>query len=85
MTSRTQIRLDIQTSRRTRQRARELGVSLAEYVRRLVVRDLSSPQAKVDVSRVFDLGDSSGSEVSKDKDRMIADAFHFAPRKFRRR
>jgi hypothetical protein len=75
MMSRTQITLDMQIHRLARQRASELGVSLAEYVRRLVARDLSGPRVKSDVACVFDLGCSGGSDVSKDKDAMIAEAF----------
>jgi hypothetical protein len=44
--------------RRARQRASELGVSLAEYFRRLVARDLMRPQVASDVQRVFELGKS---------------------------
>jgi hypothetical protein len=53
-----------------------LGVSLAEYFRRLVKRDLVTPAKKADVSCIFDLGQSAaGSHIAKDKDRMIAEAF----------
>jgi hypothetical protein len=75
MMARTQITLERQTHRRARQRASELGVSLAEYVRRLVARDLTKPEVKVDVSSIFDLGRSSGSNIARDKDSMIAQAF----------
>ncbi len=75
MMARTQITLTPQTHRRARQRASELGVSLAEYMRQLVARDLSEPQVKADVTKVFDLGKSAGSNIRKDKDAMIAGAF----------
>jgi len=52
-----------------------MGVSLAEYVRRLVARDLGSAPAKADPSLVFDLGSSHGSDIAKDKGEMIAEAF----------
>jgi hypothetical protein len=42
MMSRTQITLDDEMQRRARRRASDLGVSLAEYFRRLVARDLSA-------------------------------------------
>jgi len=67
--------LDSQTHRRARQRASELGVSLAEYVRRLVARDLGGPQVKADVKQVFDLGRGRGSDVARNKDATIAEAF----------
>jgi hypothetical protein len=84
MMSRTQVTLETQTHRRARQRASELGVSLAEYMRRLVARDLAGPQAEVDVTRVFDLGRSNKSDVAKNKDSMIAEAVQTAHRKSRR-
>lgn len=85
MMSRTQITLESQAHRRARQRASELGVSLAEYVRRLVARDLASPQPKADVTSVFDLGTSGGSDIASNKDSMVAEAFQSKPRKSRRR
>jgi hypothetical protein len=84
MMSRTQITLESQAHRRARQRAAELGVSLAEYVRRLVARDLASPQTKADVTSVFDLGNSGGSDIASNKDSMVAEAFQSKPRKSRR-
>jgi hypothetical protein len=83
MMSRTQITLNTQIHHRARQRASELGVSLAEYVRRLVARDLAHPQADADVTRVFDLGRSGGSDVAKNKDAMIAEVFQRVPKKSR--
>ncbi|MGA9641956.1 MAG: hypothetical protein WBQ72_11200 [Terriglobales bacterium] len=83
--SRTQITLEGQAHRRARQRASELGVSLAEYMRRLVARDLAEPQAKGDVACIFDLGISGGSDVAKNKDAMIADAFQGSREKSGRR
>lgn len=74
MMSRTQITLDNETQRRARRRAGELGVSLAEYFRRLVARDLASPEKGAEVDRVLDLGHSGGSDIAKDKDAMIAEA-----------
>lgn len=61
--------------RRALQRANDSGVSLAEYVRRLVARDLARPELKADPSRVFDLGASGGSDIAREKDAMIARAF----------
>ena len=74
MMVRTQITLDPELQRRARQRASDLGCSLAEYVRRLVARDLGKPQTKPDISVVFDLGDSGGSDIRNNKDQMIGEA-----------
>jgi len=75
MMARTQITLDPEIQRRARQRARDLGCSLAEYVRRLVARDLGNPHAKADPSIIFNLGNSGGSDIARDKDQMIGQAF----------
>ncbi len=85
MMSRTQITLEREIQRRARQRASDLGVSLAEYLRRLVARDLGGPQPKADPSLVFDLGRSGGSDIARNKDAMIAEAVDSARRISRRR
>ena len=74
MPSRTQITLDPEIQRQARNRAAELGISFAEYVRRLVARDLRAPRPVADPSIVFNLGMSGGSDVATNKDRMVADA-----------
>jgi hypothetical protein len=75
MMARTQITLQSQTHRQARQRAADLGISLAEYVRQLVAHDLSSRHASAEVKQVFDLGRSLGSNIAKDKDAMLGEAF----------
>jgi len=75
MMSRTQISLKPDAHRRARVRAAALGISLAEYVRRLVDRDLSDEvRPSVDVSVLFDLGNSGGSDIANHKDEYIGDA-----------
>ena len=54
MMSRTQITLEPEMQRRARDRAGQLGISFAEYVRRLLARDLGKPEQTVDPSAVFD-------------------------------
>jgi hypothetical protein len=76
MMTRTQITLEAEAYRRARQRAGDLGVSLAEYLRRLVARDLASPQTTADPACVCDLGISGGSDIARNKDSMVAEAFH---------
>ncbi len=75
MMSRTQITLDPEMQRRARKRASDLGVSLAEYFRRLLARDLGGNAVKVDPAAVFDLGGSGGSNIAEDKSAMVAEAF----------
>ncbi len=55
-------------------RANHLGCSLAEYLRRLVTRDLNALSAHADASLVFDLGCSGGSDVAAEKHTMLAEA-----------
>ena len=85
MMAKTQIALETEMQRRARQRANDLGVSLAEYFRRLLARDLARPETAAHVDRIFDLGTSGGSDVASQKDSMVADAFQSARRKRRRR
>lgn len=81
--ARAQITLEAEMQRRARQRASELGVSFAEYVRRLVARDLRRPNATIEVDRIFDLGNSRGSDIAKNKESMIAESLNALRRKAR--
>jgi hypothetical protein len=85
MMSRSQISLESEIQRRARKRASDLGVSLAEYIRRLVARDLGSSQAAVGPAAAFDLGASGGSDVARNKTAMVAEAFASRHAKARRR
>ena len=85
MMARTQITLPPETQRHAQKRASELGVSFAEYVRRLVTRDLERPGPTGDVTRIFDLGKSSGSNIRRDKDKMIGEAVEAEHRRSLRR
>ena len=72
MMVRMQISLTSELHAQVRARASESGVSFAEYIRRLVARDLIEPPRSVERSLVFDLGSSEGSDIASEKDRMIA-------------
>lgn len=85
MMARTQITLEPEVQRRARKRAGDLGVSFAEYVRRLVARDVGSSPVMVNPTLVFDLGESRRSDIAKDKDTMIAEAFSAGGVRRRRR
>lgn len=83
MTSRTQITIEPDLRRKAHRRAADQGISFAEYVRRLLRRDLASPsEPKADISAIFGLGDSGGSDVANHKDEYIGEAI--AARKLRR-
>jgi hypothetical protein len=75
MNARTQITMDPELQRRAQARAAELGISFAEYVRRLVASDLGETKPKADISIVFDLIDEGQpTDIARDKDKMIGDA-----------
>jgi hypothetical protein len=78
MTQRTQITLPTDEHRAARRRAAEQGISLAEYVRRLVHDDLTEAgtKPKSDISAIFGIGNSGGSNVAEHKDEYVADAIH---------
>jgi hypothetical protein len=75
MNARTQITMDPEMQRRAHAKAEALGISFAEYVRRLVHQDLGEVREKADVSIVFDLGASAEpTNIARDKDKLIGDA-----------
>jgi hypothetical protein len=80
MRVRTQIAIDRDLLRRGRAKAASLGISLSEYVSRLVAADLGYRECKIDtgkpgISIVFDLGASDErTDVACGKDRMIGEA-----------
>lgn len=75
MNARTQITIDPDLTRRARAKAATLGISFAEYVRRLVSDDLGAPKPKPDISLLFDLGASGEpTNIARDKDKMVGEA-----------
>jgi hypothetical protein len=75
MNARTQITLDPEMQRRAHAKAAELGISFAEYVRRLLAQDLGEPKPKADISVIFDLvTEGEPTDIARDKDKMIGDA-----------
>ncbi len=75
MMARTQITLEPEEHRRARHRASELGISLAEYVRQLIKHDLGGERRQADPGLVCNLGSSGGSNIARDKDAMLAEAY----------
>jgi hypothetical protein len=75
MNARTQITMDPEMQRRAQAKAAELGISFAEYVRRLVASDLGKPRPKADVSIIFDLvTEGEPTDIARDKDKLIGEA-----------
>ena len=68
--------MDPELQRRAQAKAAELGISFAEYIRRLVAGDLGERKKnKPDISTLFDLGASSQpTDIARDKDEMIGRA-----------
>ena len=57
-----------------KRKAARQGVSLSEYVRRLVARDLAQDTSSNDPSAIFGLFDSGGSRIADGKQAMISEA-----------
>ena len=74
MMVRTQISIESELHSRIRVRAAALGISFAEYIRRLVDKDLAGLPRSIDHSIIFDLGTSKPSDIETQKDQLIAEA-----------
>lgn len=75
MNARTQITMSPELQRRAQAKAAELGISFAEYIRRLVAGDLGERVPKADITSVFNLIDEGPpTNIARDKDKMIAEA-----------
>ena len=75
MNARTQITIDPELQRRAQAKAAELGISFAEYVRRVLANDLGEPKPKADISILFDLvDDGPPTNIARDKDKMVGEA-----------
>lgn len=57
-----------------KRKAARQGVSLSEYIRRLVARDLGPGTSSNDPSAIFGLFDSGGSRIADGKQAMISEA-----------
>ena len=57
-----------------KRKAARQGVSLSEYIRRLVARDLGQDTSSNDPSVIFGLFDSGGSRIADGKQAMISEA-----------
>jgi hypothetical protein len=75
MNARTQVTLDPEMQRRAHAKAAELGISFAEYIRRLVANDLGEIKPQFDISSMFGIIDEGPpTDIARDKDKMIGDA-----------
>jgi hypothetical protein len=77
-----QVTLDRDRHERAAQKASRLGISLAEYIRRLIAVDLDpGPAERADVSELFGIGRSGGSNVARHQDDYLAEAIGARRRK----
>ena len=67
--------MDPEMQRRAHAKAAELGISFAEYVRRVIAQDLGEAKPKADISMIFDLGASKErTDIARDKDKLLGEA-----------
>ncbi len=69
-----QVTLDREQHHRAAEKAALLGLSLAEYLRRLVAADLDPDESDGDISEIFGIGDSGGGDVAAHQDTYLAEA-----------
>ena len=61
---RAQITLEPAQHAKVKQKAATLGISMAEYIRRLIVRDLGSGETYADPAAIIGIGRSGGSDIA---------------------
>ena len=71
---RTQIALHPEQHARVKQKAAALGITMAEYIRRLVDRDLGPTDTLADPSTIIGIGRSAGSDIASEGKDAIASA-----------
>ena len=71
---RSQIDLEAEQHALAERKAADLGISMAEYIRRLVERDLRQAGAVTDIAAIFGIGDSGGSDIAVDRKGSTAEA-----------
>ena len=78
---RTQIALSPTQHARAKSKAADLGITMAEYIRRLVDRDLDQQDPVTDPSVIIGLGSSGGSDIATERREAIgrAVAEHHSP------
>lgn len=71
---RTQIVLEPEQHTMVKQKAAALGITMAEYIRRLVARDLKQSRTNADISQIIGIGRSGGSDIAAEGKTVIAEA-----------
>ena len=71
---RTQIALEAEQHALVKQKAASLGITMAEYIRRLVDQDLAGGRTNADVSAIIGIGRSGGSDIAAEGQAATAEA-----------
>jgi hypothetical protein len=71
---RTQIALDPVRHAEVKQKAASLGITMAEYIRRLVDQDLDGATPQASPAAIVGLGRSGGSDIAQEGKRAVAEA-----------
>ena len=74
---RTQISLRPEQHARVKQKAAALGITMAEYIRRVVDQDLGPDRTLADPSAIFGLGRSGGSDIASEGKEAVAEAIDY--------
>ncbi len=75
MATRMQVTFDREQHHLAAAKAAVLGVSLAEYIRRVVANDLADEEeAAGSISEIFGIGDSGGGDVARHADEYLGEA-----------
>ena len=73
----TPIVLEPELEKQAQRRAQQLGVPLSDYISQLITQHLDNPAPASDPAIIFTLGDSGGTEIDRDKDRLLGAAISF--------
>lgn len=71
---RTQIALEAEKHALVKQKAASLGITMAEYIRRLVDQDLAGGTINADPSAIIGIGRSGGSDIAAEGQAAVAEA-----------
>ena len=71
---RTQIALSQEQHARVKQKSAALGITMAEYIRRLVDRDLGTTDTLADPTSIIGIGRSGGSDIAGEGKEAVATA-----------
>jgi hypothetical protein len=71
---RTQIALEPEQHARVKQKAASLGITMAEYIRRLVDDDLAGVEPQASPGAIIGIGRSGGSDIAREGKRAVAES-----------